>query len=241
MARSDGAALLDLQRIDLELAREKAQAARPAELERLKSLLATSKRVQALITQLTGRVKDAEMELSELSAEQESLRCEVDELKERARTEAMDHRQQAWANEQHASLMKRLDKAEFKGEEALEILDALTSKRNEAIAAKERLDREVSKVKSDTRGSVERAQAAISRLEDERGALVSSLDPSIVNAYERASARFEGLAVEELHGNHPSICRMALEPRAVQEAWRDAPITQCPYCRRILIVGEEEG
>ncbi len=241
MARSEGAALLDLQRIDLELAREKAQAEHPAALERLKSLLATSKRVQALVTQLTGRVKDSEMELSELSAEQESLRREVDELKERARTEAMDHRQQAWANEQHASLMKRLDKAEFKGEEALETLDTLTRKRDEALAARERLDREISKVKADIRASVERAHAAISSLEGEREALVSSLDPAVLGAYERASSRFEGLAVEELHGNHPSICRMALEPRAVQEAWRDAPITQCPYCRRILIVGEEEG
>ena len=241
MPNSEGAALLELQRIDLELARERAQAEHPAALERLKTLLATSKRVSGLITQLTGRVKDGEMELSELSNEQEHLTAEIEALKERARTEAMDHRQQAWANEQHASLMKRLDKANYAGEQALAALDAVTKKRDEARAAKARLEREANKVKAEIRTTVEDARRAAAELAREREELVATLDPGIVDAYERASKRFDGLAVEELHGNRPSVCNMALEPKSVEDAWRRAPIATCPYCRRILIVGEGEG
>ncbi len=241
MGRSRGATLLELQRVDLEIARLEALEKHPGALDRLKALLDAAKRVQALITQLTGRVKDSEMDLQDLSREQEHLSEEIEALKERARAEAMDHRQQAWTNEQHASLMKRLDKVNYAAEHALEQNDALAQKRDEALAAKAKLDREIERVKAEIRETVQGASEKRTHLLEERQELEATLDEGLVDAYERALERFDGLAVEELHGNRPSVCRMALEPRSVEDAWHHAPISQCPYCRRILIVGEEDA
>ncbi len=239
MALSQGAALLKLQEIDLEIARQRSRAEAPEELERLKALLQTSKRVAALVTSLTAKIKDEEMDLAELSSEQTSLREEIDALKERARTEAMDHRQQAWANERHASLAKRLDKADYHGEQVMERIEALEAKRDEANAAARKLDREIAVVKASIRSAVEEARAAIGELEAERADVAGAIDDAYLERYEQASRRFDGLAVEALHGRRPSVCSMALEPRSVEDAWRSAPITTCPYCRRILVVGEE--
>ena len=76
----------------------------------------------------------------------------------------------------------------------------------------------------------------------ERERIVADLPASIVTSYEAARKRFGGVAVETLVGNRPSACRVALQPSSFTDIRRSgAEVTTCPYCKRILVVTNEEA
>lgn len=239
MARTTGEALLALQELDLELDRRQREIEAPEDLSRLRELLKTAKRLDGIVTTLTARKKDADMELEELDGQAQELRRQIEAVRERVRTEALDHRQQAYADEQFSQLSKRLDKTEYQAERAMETAEALGAKHGEALRAREHVRGDVAAVKLRIRESVAGAQAAVEELRSERAQLEAEVGDELLATYEQARDRFDGLAVERLGEGRPSVCSMALDPSSLDLIHRQAPITRCPYCRRILVV--EEG
>ena len=73
-------------------------------------------------------------------------------------------------------------------------------------------------------------------LAKERKELLGALDERTQESYERTMRRFGGLAVEVLSGNMPSTCRVRLQPSQLAAALKQGPITECPYCHRILVI-----
>ena len=89
----------------------------------------------------------------------------------------------------------------------------------------------------------ERDSASIKAEKDEltreRRSLLADLPTDLVDRYEVARKRFGGIAVESLHGNKPSVCRVALQPSDFSDLRASgADICECPYCHRILITSE---
>ncbi|MBQ6522529.1 MAG: hypothetical protein IJI15_06880, partial [Atopobiaceae bacterium] len=137
-----------------------------------------------------------------------------------------------------SSLAKKLEKIEFNLGPLLYKLEAAKASEDKlrAIAAR-LLAEEESLRKSFSEDSAD-IQARIADLDAERASVISEIPADTIARYDAASKRFGGLAVERLHGNVPSTCRVKLQEEAYRKLSRGPVISECPYCHRILVVEE---
>ncbi len=121
-----------------------------------------------------------------------------------------------------SDLKANLQKAEKNANLTAEKLEA------ELKSQQESFDSETSELKSH-----------VLDLKAQRDAAASEVAPEHLETYEGARKRFGGLAVETLNGNVPSICRVKLQPSLFHDLSHGPEITECPYCHRMLITGNE--
>jgi hypothetical protein len=74
----------------------------------------------------------------------------------------------------------------------------------------------------------------LQRLESERQAVRSPLDPSLLNAYENLRQQRRGVAVVEVSDGACAACGTTLTPSQRQSARSATQIFNCPTCGRIL-------
>jgi predicted nucleic acid-binding Zn-ribbon protein len=83
------------------------------------------------------------------------------------------------------------------------------------------------------RGEVEKCRAA-------GFALAARLPKDILDAYAAAVQRCGGVGLAHLEGTHCSACRVSIDPNRLLQIRRDAPLAECPSCRRLLVVGSDK-
>lgn len=238
---NDYEALLRLQEIDLELMRhDRALKAMPQQ-KKMAAIDAAKRKVQGELTKIVGQRKDAELEVSESEEQHERLLRDMDEVRARAAERAADYRQTIDLEAQLTSLAKKVEKIEYRHGSEVERLDRLRKAERNARDLLERLDRE----RSGQQESYERASAdlmaEVRKLAGERKQMLACLDEGTIAKYDAASSRFGGLAVEQLRGNVPSVCRVKLQPSQFADLRRTGSITECPYCHRLLVTEEVAG
>lgn len=229
--------LLSLQELDLQIARASERAQNPPELAALEKAVRARKRVESLMGPIKGQRKDLEMALADLDEDRKRLESAIEEVKARSESGPMDYRSQESIREQYSNLAKRLEKVEFTSESTMVALVEIEGREAKANVALERAGQAVDAIAKRARATVGEARSEVFKLREERRRLAEGLDGDALLAYERAMERFDGLAVEELRGKSPSICRVSLQPGVIAELEREAPITECPYCKRILVIG----
>ena len=77
-------------------------------------------------------------------------------------------------------------------------------------------------------------QASLEKLTAERAAILGAIDKSVLNTYEQASSRRQGIAVAEAKDGICTICHVRLRPQVFNTVRRNDAITQCESCQRIL-------
>lgn len=70
-------------------------------------------------------------------------------------------------------------------------------------------------------------------------ALAGHLPKDVLDAYVAAVQRCGGVGLARLEGAHCSACRIAIDANRLLQIRRDAPLAECPNCRRLLVVGEQ--
>ena len=79
-------------------------------------------------------------------------------------------------------------------------------------------------------------KASISRTQAQRDSLLSSVDPSVADLYDKTSKMFDTVFIGKLEAGRCSVCRTAVEAGRLIQMRSDAPLTVCPACKRLLIV-----
>lgn len=82
-------------------------------------------------------------------------------------------------------------------------------------------------------------QADIARMQKERERTASSLSPAILTRYESLRESKHGIAVGVLNGSLCSACRTQIPAGEVQTIEAGPEISECPNCKRMLIVGPD--
>lgn len=230
-------ALVKLQEIDLKLLRLASQLQKMPQQQRLKTIELASKKTNSELTGIVGRRKDAELEIEDTQedlAHYRSMTAEVQAASESATT----HRELRDYETQLTSLAKRVEKCEFMLGPARERLQKLELAERNARLMLRRLDEE----RAATNASLEEESAGLKEkiraLAAERDRVCEDITPEHLAAYEEARRRFKGLAVERLHGNVPSVCRVKLQPSLFHDLAHGDEITTCPYCHRMLVTSE---
>lgn len=236
---TEATALLDLQDVDLRLLRLASTLASLPQQKRLKTIDLARKKVASELSGIVGQRKDAEMEIADLRAALDGYRDKAAEVQAEADASAHTHREIMDFERQLTSLAKHIEKSEFALGPARERLGRLERAERNARLTSERLDAERETTQASLDADSRSLRSEIVELSRERERLAAGVSAEHLASYERARKRFDGLAVERLHGNVPSICRVKLQPSQFHDLAHGDEVTECPYCHRILVTSEE--
>lgn len=236
---SNGANLLTLQEIDLQLQRLRHDL---NELPELKTLARLRKGLAAAkdeMLKVTGQRKDLETDLQDLEQEEAYYRAEVDRAQQDAGGSS-DYREVQNLEIELSNLAKALDKVAFDQKDRMAKLDQVLAREKQGTTQIGRIEAAILKSAAAAREAARDIQAEIEVAEAKRTRLYGALEDGLRARYDAARERFGGLAVEQLVRETPSLCRTKLTESQLDEALHSGAITTCPYCHRILIVDAGE-
>lgn len=232
--------LVRLQEVDLELLKHASTLSAMPQRKRLQTIELAARKVATELKGIVGQRKDAETEIADAEEALAHYREKTVEVQAAADAGEHTHREIRDFEQQLTSLAKRIEKSEYTLRPLREQLERLERAERNARATSERLEAERTATEAALADGSSSLRAEIVRLSNERNDLAGRLAPELLERYEVARKRFKGLAVERLHGNVPSVCRVKLQPSQFHDLSQSEEITECPYCHRILITSEEE-
>ncbi len=236
---SNGANLLSLQELDLELQRLHGNLNALPELKTLTRLRKGLSAAKAEMLKVTGQRKDLESDLDDLAQEEAYYREGVEQVQREA-GESSDYRQVQDFEIELSNLAKALDKVAFDQKECMAQLEQVLAREEQGTTQIKRLEAAILKSANAARASASEIQSAIQDAENQRAKRYDALDDELKALYDEVSASFQGLAVEQLRRDVPSMCRTKLTESQLDEVAHAGAITTCPYCHRILVVDAEE-
>lgn len=236
---SEQTALLRLQEIDLELMRSKKVASELPQRAKVQAARAAAKKVASELTKIVGQRKDVEIELAELESSKKFLESKVTEV-QTAVANGTYHDAQSF-EAALSMLAKKLEKIGFDTDRYLEQLETVERAEKNARALADKIAAEEQAQTDSFKADMDTIKADVEKLAAERKEILEQISAANLKAYEAAKERFGGIAVETLVGNRPSVCRVALQPSSYTDIRRaGAQITTCPYCKRMLVVAQED-
>ena len=208
---SESEALVRLQQIDIELMRLHRTLDAMPQAAKLAAIAKAQRKLQSQLTLIVGQRKDAEMDVAENQRKHDETLKKIQHVQEKL---------------EHAYLEKS------------EVLDKVTRAEKNARDLALKLDAEKAATQESFEQDSADLRAEVRKLEAERKQAEAEITVDVLDRYEKASKRFGGLAVEYLRGNVPSVCRVKLPPADFGKLSRGPEITECPYCRRMLVTRE---
>ena len=231
--------LLDLQELDVELARANKELSALPSIVELAKKRSTYAKLKAERTKLLALRKDAEIAVSDLDEAEQAAHKAVASAQERA-INTSDYRQVQDLEVELSDLAKKLDKIAFDRPAAKQALAEAQDNEAKLASYLERLESAIRADAERARTEATALKDAIARLGKKRAHLADGLPQDVLERYEKALKRFGGLAVERLEDSVPSACRTTLSTAALSDLKRAGSVAECPYCHRIIVLGDKE-
>lgn len=235
------ASFLDrLQTIDLTLMQLQERLKGLPALRTIKLAQTEKKKVAKCCLDLTGKIKDLEIETDDFEATRTQIEEDSERLTQQIQNNPSDHRALANAELALSDLAKKREKIDYVSAQASSQLLALQEEMNQLKKKDEQLTQALANARMQVEQATTEMRSKVRDLNKEREYLVSQLGEDLYDSYTEAQAQFKGLAVEKLEGSKPSVCRVELQPSALASLNDDASaIQKCPYCRRILLIQKQ--
>lgn len=234
----DLATLLKLQEADLDLLRSKKSLEELPQRQLILTLREKRSAIDTKQAQVVEMRKGIEQELARIDDEDKRLIAKQEEVQGKIDTAKGDYRSvEAYSkelggiakrrntlDENRAPLNKKLADIKEVLDQAEEALEKVTTQEAEVIAS---FKKEGGALKDH-----------IARLQASRDAAYASLDEGLADLYEKKLERLGGIAIARLSGNLCSVCRNTLEEGKLLQVRGEAPLSECPYCKRMLVVDD---
>jgi predicted nucleic acid-binding Zn-ribbon protein len=234
------ASLLELQRLDLEIAHGKKRLEELPEKQaildvrhKVRDVSALRHKADVLITKLGSDLKAHQDEIESLTVKLDSEQAKI--------MSTADHREVASLTREMDGLRRRRDKLEM---ESLGLMDRI----EKATAQAATIDAALVQLTEKEAAAIDRyksvggaLQNETAGLEAERATVGKSLGAETLAHYESVRASKGGVAVGRLDGDTCSACRMSLPAERVRELDSGPDVAVCPHCHRLIVVraGEE--
>lgn len=229
------AALLELQRLDLEILRA---TKRLDELPEKQAILETRakrrevgamhEKAQLLVHKLQAEVKarqdETAMLVQKIDGEQAKIMATTDHRAVQSLTREMD------------GLKRRCDKLEMEMLQFMERIDKASTQVATVESAVQKLAQREEALIAKYREVGRGIQADIAQLQTERDSAAAAVSPDTLKQYEAIRESRGGVGVGELQGDTCTACRMSLPAQRVQTLQGGPDIAMCPQCRRLLVV-----
>ncbi len=230
--------LLELQNIDLELMRTQELLKSLPEIAELARKRKTYLKLKSSTTKLLAQRKDIENDLEEL--DEQKRQCDADVERARREIDMSDYKQVQELEINLSSIAKKLDKIEFDYKAKQELLTKATTAEDDLKSRTDQLEETIVSETKAARAHAAELQDKVDALTKKRTHMLEELPSDIANRYTNASTKFKGLAVEQLNGNVPSVCRTSLQASSMNDLKYAGEVTECPYCHRLLVIAPEE-
>lgn len=230
------AALLHLQKVDLELMRQRKQL---DELPQRGLILAAREKRSAIAerqSQVAGLRRDTVKKITRITDEdaslvkkQQGVQAAIEAAQGNYRNVEARTKELNGIAKRRAVLSEDLDKVTAELSK-IDDLDAQIALALEDVIAKE----EAAIASFQKEGGA--LKLGIMRLEEERKGLMCVLTAESIRAYEKAATRGGGVALGKLDGTRCGACRTVLDGGRLIDLKAQAPLGTCPNCKRLLII-----
>jgi hypothetical protein len=229
--REDLTQVVDLQHLDLEIARLQKEVQRiPREIAEGEQLLQNSRGVwdqarERLATAEQLR-RHKERELEDVTAEQRKRQGRLFEIK---------------TNQEYSAVLKEIEGLKERRskleDEILQIFDdieaAQSAVRDESVRFQER-EKIFQQERRAKEGELTRLQGELERVQEERRRQADLVEPSLLQTYQRLLRSRGGLAVVPVKDGSCLGCHVALTPQTYNELRKGEVFVTCANCQRIL-------
>lgn len=234
-----GATLLNLQDIDLEILRAQQFLNELPEREQLLKARAAAKEVAKKRTLIVGQKKDIEIEIDGIEDERKEVANRVSEISGELEQGA-DHRLATQLHRDLSNQAKRIEKLDFTQNQLMEKLERYEKLEKQANETYERLEDAERKLIATIQQKGAEKQEELTRLYQEREDEVANLDELLYEEYEDTKARKNGIGVARLVNERCSACGMQFQEGALSRLLKGPEITECPSCHRMFVVQKDE-
>lgn len=235
------------------------------DLERLLELQATDHRVRKVehilddlpeqqqlaaarerVGELGRQHADLRVELERATAEQRQLERETDVLIERRDAERVrlydgsvtNARELKSVEAEVDATVRRIEEHEDSMLAVMERLDELEQRSADLLAQADAETTRVSELEVALDESAKEWLAELGELKAIRDRQAGEIPQDLLQRYEQAAERGGGTGIGRLDGNACTACRIEMSYADVGELYAGPPLTTCPQCRRLLVVGE---
>ena len=233
-------ALLKLQEVDIQLMRYNQQLHTLLEGKRIPACTTALKKLKQQQTQLLAQRKDIETELQDNLDMQTHLQEITQKVKLEAQAAGSDYRRISDLELQLSSLAKKFEKLQFDEKKLKADLEKFKKAEHNAHLLQEKLHGELASLKDEQAQSIEDIKRQAASLLHVRDEVKCSVSHEHTALYTSLKSRFNGICVEELKGNMPSVCCVKLQPSLYNKIKADQTIAECPYCHRLLIIASHD-
>ncbi len=229
--REDLAQVVNLQNLDLEIARLQGEAQKiPREIAEWEEELQRSRRTwddaRQRLADFEQLRRRKERELEEVIGEQRKRQGRLFEIK---------------TNQEYAAVLKEIealkDRRSKLEDEILELLDqiegAQRTVQEEATRFQER-EMAFQQQRTTKEAELSRLQAELERLQKERRQQAKSVEPNLLQTYQRLVRSRGGVAVAPVRDGSCLGCYVALTPQTYNELRKGEVLITCANCQRIL-------
>jgi len=227
---------MDLQEVDLNLLRSKKKFDGLSQRRAILALREKRKAIEAKQAQVAALRKEAEQEVARIDDEDERLQAKQAAAEEKIAAVKGDYRAVEAHTKELGGIAKRRNTLESElaplGEKITQI-EAIEAQVAEALGRVVGQEEETIASFQEDAGLL---SDRIAELQATRDAAFASLEAGLADAYSKKVQRCGGIAVARLSGNLCSVCRNMLEEGKLLQVQGEAPLSECPYCRRMMVV-----
>lgn len=234
----DIAMLLELQHIDIETMRAKKKIEELPQRAKILEIRKKKQAVEAKRDQVLAMKKEADLAALRIKDEDERLTSKQSDTQAKIDESKGDYRSvEALSKELNGIAKRRVTlEADLNGAQAkLDQIDAVKKQIDEALESI--VIQESTLVSSFQKegGTLNNDVAALSK---RRGELEEALPEELLDTYDKIAKRSGGIAIARMQHAACSVCRAAIADGKLLQVQAEAPLSTCPACKRMLVVGE---
>lgn len=228
--------LLELQQLDIAIDRLRARIAALTAGAELASAVAEADAAEA-------RLGEIKLQLDALDRDTAKLEHDVDSLRQKATAEEQRMASGAVANAREleaigheiTNLRRRIADREDEELAIMERREVLAAAEKDAAETATRLRDEAERLRAAAGDELTAAEADLRAREAERPAIVSAVDPEVLELYEELRPQKKGVAAAALVDGVCQGCHEQLSAVELAKV-RGADVPRCEHCRRILVL-----
>ncbi|MCX8007410.1 MAG: C4-type zinc ribbon domain-containing protein [Coriobacteriia bacterium] len=198
------------------------------------------KELEALLAKADAFVAAAEREVRRLEDEAAAIDEHIASTSAKAQAvAAADHKELHNLMREIDALARQKDKKETEAVAAMERVEAGAAKRTQIVAAIEAARATEAALIERYRIEGGELKQRIADLETRRAGLAARIEPALLARYEAVRSAKHGIGVGRFESGRCSVCHIDLPADKVQAIEASGPVSECPNCHRILVVGIE--
>ena len=229
-------ALFELQESDIvALTAEKKLSELPQRAQ-LQSLAEKKQAVSQKLVQVTKILDAARRKHTSIEDERAILLRKQDETQAKIDSASGDFRSVQSLTRDLGGIAKRLATLEEELAVASEKLAQVTAVKAQVDDAISAMDVQALRIRDSFQKDASGLKAQIEEARAKSAQLAGNVSPDLLKRYSDAARRCGGIGMARLAENRCSTCRNHIDPNKMLQVKREAPISNCPSCGRLLVI-----